>query len=118
MSTRLLAQSWLQKNHPSEIFNTMSASRHHSARDLWFFTFPSSYFDNRREGALIVLCQSPLDCAQFYCLKVPFQFFLQQKSRFDIRVTGDKFDLHLSAKRHNWLVDERSGIAFADFEVT
>ncbi len=41
----------------------------------------------------------------FYFLHVPFAFFAENQSGLDIR--GDKFDLHLSANRGNWLTDKR-----------
>ena len=35
---------------------------------------------------------------------MPFLFFRDNKSRFDIRSSGEKFDLHISTKQRNWLV--------------
>lgn len=39
------------------------------------------------------------------------------QERFDVRATGDLFDLHISGNNDNWLVDERSdNVTFAPFE--
>ena len=54
---------------------------------------------------------------QFHYLKVPYSYFQENRDNFDIRSTGDKFDLHISAKKYSWLVCERgSGICFREFE--
>ncbi|HFQ79913.1 MAG TPA: hypothetical protein ENK33_00890 [Desulfobacterales bacterium] len=44
---------------------------------------------------------------QFHFLKVPFTFFRDNQIKFDIRATGQKFDLHISAKKEiGWRVKE------------
>ena len=117
MTIRKYAKQWLEVNHPSDVSNTLRASKHYPEKDIWFFTFPASYFDPARAGNLNVLLQFKDDPSQFHFLKVPFSFFTDNQSRFDVRAKGDKFDLHISAKQKNWLICERSsGISFCEFE--
>ena len=117
MTIRELAKQWLKHNHPSEISNTLRASRYYSERDIWFLTFPASYFDPEKHGVINIMLQFRNDPKQFYYLKVPFSYFKENQSEFDTRAAGDKFDLHISAKKGNWLVCERSNnIGFSQFE--
>ena len=117
MSTRELAKKWLKKNHPADINNTLRASKYYPEKDIWFFTFPCSYFDPGKAGNLNILLQDEHNPEQFRFLKVPFSFFRDNRDKFDIRASGDKFDLHISAKRRNWLVCERSkNISFSKYE--
>lgn len=114
---RKIAAEWMRSNHPSEPLEPLRASKYYPQQDIWFFTFPSSYFDTDKYQFLNILLQFKDDINQFYYLKVPFSFFKLNKNKFDVRNTGKKFDLHISAKRHNWLVDERSqGVDFHEFE--
>ena len=116
MSIRIQAKQWLRQNYPADASNTFRASKYYP-RDIWFFTFPASYFDSERPGNLSILLQYENELEKFYFLKVPFLFFRENREKFDIRQTGDKFDLHISAKRRNWLSCERSNnVSFRNFE--
>lgn len=117
MSIRERAKQWLKLNHPSDYSNVLRVSRYYQERDIWFFTFPVSYFDSGKPGNLNVLLQYETDPKQFHFLKVPFLFFRDNQLGFDVRSAGDKFDLHISAKKGNWLICERSkNISFSKFE--
>ncbi len=69
------------------------------------------------EGCLNILCQIQVNSYDFHYLKVPFSFFRDNRNKLNIRVSGEKFDLHISGKKKNWLVDERSyNVVLAQFE--
>jgi len=69
------------------------------------------------EGYLNMLCEMQANKKDFHYLRVPFSFFRDNREKFDIRATGDEFDLRISGKKKNWLVDERSDhLTFAGFE--
>lgn len=55
----------------------------------------------------------------FYFLQVPFNYFAENKDRFDIRKDTEEFDLHLSANSGgDWLTDIRergNRVSFAQF---
>jgi len=117
MSIRDQAKQWLRKNHPSDMSSTFRASKYYPEKDIWFFTFPASYFDSGKSGNLNILLQYENEPEEFYFLKVPFSFFRENERKFDIRSTGDKFDLHISAKKRNWLSCERSSnVNFGEYE--
>ncbi len=117
MKIRELAKEWLKKKYPGETENQMNASKYHPDQNIWFFTFPAKYFGKNSNNFLNIILQKQFKTTEFILLKVPFSFFKQNKSKFDIRQNGEQFDLHISGKRENWLVDERSGgICFAPFE--
>lgn len=117
MSIREQAHKWVKQNHPADVSNPLRVSKYYPEKDIWFFTFPSSYFDSDKTGHLNILLQFEREPNQFHFLKVPFSFFRENKNKFDIRKTGDKFDLHISAKKRNWLFCERSnGISFSKYE--
>ena len=117
MSIREIAKTWMRKNHPNELNSTMRASKYYPAQGIWFFTFPTSYFDKEKSGYIDILLQFEKEPDQFHYLKVPFDFLRNNQTKFDIRSSGDKFDLHISAEQRNWLIDERSkGVGFHEFE--
>ena len=117
MGTREQAKRWIKQNYPADTSNILRASKYYPASDIWFFTFPESFFAPARMGDLNILLQYKNEPDEFHFLKVPFSFFRENRERFDIRTTGDKFDLHISAKKRNWLSCERSkNISFKNFE--
>lgn len=117
MTVRDAARRWMMEHCKGEHVGDMRSSRFYPDRGLWFFTFPSSFMDADRPGYVNLLLQNTSSPVAFHLLRVPYAFFFDNKSRFDLRADGDKFDLHLSAKRTSWLVDERSkGVAFAAFQ--
>jgi len=117
MSIREQAKRWMINNFPSNANNTFRVSKYYSDQDIWFFTFPTSYFDPEIFGDLNILLQRELDKNKFHFLKVPFAYFRANNHRFDVRSSGDKIDLHISAKKKNWLICERSnGVSFQDYE--
>lgn len=117
MNIREQAKQWLKENHPADFSNTLRASKYYPEKDIWFFTFPITYFDSTKAGELNILLQYENISDQFYFLKVPFLFFRENKKKFDLRSAGDKFDLHISAKKRNWLTCERSkGVSFYKYE--
>ena len=122
MNIRQTAEHYLRDNHPELISREieMRASKYHENEDLWFFTFPIDYFDLKwKDAVLAMLLQQKIDKSRFHVLKVPFSFFREQEHKFSIRRPRTKFDLHISAKKYKWLVDDRSKgkVSFKDFEV-
>lgn len=109
-STKKQALIWLGKNHPSELHNILHASKFHPDQEIWFFTLPTTYFDQNNVGEINLLCEKQNNSNDFYFLKVPFSFFRENKEKFSIRRDEVKFDLHISAKNRNWMIDERSKI--------
>ena len=117
MTIRLKAKKWISENRPEALSNTMRASKYYESKDIWFFTFPIDYFDSTKVGSLSVLLQQKGDPNEFLHLEIPFSFFRENRNKFDIRSSGDEFDLHISAKKRNWLQCERSkGVSFLQFE--
>jgi hypothetical protein len=117
VSTKELAKRWFLENCPECRSNTIRVSKYYPEKDIWFFTFPIEYFDQSKVGNLSVLLQHKDDLSQFNHVEVPFSFFRDNKTKFDIRSFRDKFDLHISAKKRNWLQCERSkGVCFSKFE--
>lgn len=115
--TRKYGKKWLELNHPSDSSNKLRTSKYYSKEDHWFFTLSTFFLDAEITGNLNILLQYKDNPQQFYFLKIPFSFFRDNKSRFDVRTSGDKFDLHLSAKQENWLVCKRSNeVCFREFE--
>lgn len=118
MNTKDYAKRWMELNVPDKATEPLRASKYYSSQDIWFFTFPSSYFSPEKAGSLNILLQHENDKCKFYYLTVPFEFFRKNKQKFDIRPDGDKFDLHISAKKKNWLICERSnGVNFSEYQV-
>jgi len=116
MTTRSNAKTWLSKTHPSEIANPTRVSKYYSEQELWFFTFPTSFLYDKRPGYLVMLLEDQRSTTSFHLLKVPFAFFHENRAKFDIRKEGDKFDLHISAKKPSWLSDLRSdSVEFSKF---
>lgn len=117
MRIRDQAEKWMMENFPSDVKNLFRASKYHPEQDIWFFTFPITYLDSERAGDLNIFLQFEKSPNQFHLLKVPFSFFRENEKRFDIRSTGEKFDLHISAKKQNWLECKRSkNVSFKLFE--
>jgi hypothetical protein len=117
MSVRETAKAWMKKNYPNELNGVLRVSKYYPEQDIWFFTFPTSFFDKTKSGHIAMLLQSEKDSNQFHYIKVPFDFLRKNQTKFDIRSSADKFDLHVSAKQRNWLIDERSkGVGFTEFE--
>ena len=117
MTTRERAKKWLQNNHPLENSNLLRASKYFADPQIWYFTFPEIFFEADMQGYLNILCETRTDPNQFHYLKVPFSFFRRNRDKFNIRKGGAKFDLHISAKANNWLIDERSNnVSFVPFE--
>ena len=117
MSTRERAKAWMRKNHPNELNSILRTSKYYPERAIWFLTFPTSYFDKEKWDHINILLQFEKEPDQFHYLRVPFPFLRNNQTKFDIRSSGDKFDLHISAKQRNLLVDERSkGVGFKKFE--
>ncbi len=99
MSIRVQAKQWLKQNYPADTSNTLRASKYYPEKDIWFFTFPASYFDSGQSGNLNILLQYENELEKFHYLKVPFSFFRENREKFDIRKTGDKFDLQKGVNR-------------------
>lgn len=117
MSIRENAKRWIAEYRPEAVSNSMRVSKYYSDKDIWFFTFPIDFFDSAKVGNLSVLLQLKGNPNEFLHLEVPFSFFRDNKNKFDIRSSGDQFDLHISAKKRNWLQCERSkGISFLQFK--
>lgn len=115
MTTKQLAKRWLEENHPY-IKGSFRVSKYYPEKDIWFFTFPTNYFDSSKSGNLTLLLQHKGGVA-FTLLEVPYSYFREQRSKLDVRSSGEKFDLHISAKKRNWLECERSnGVSFARYE--
>ena len=115
MTIKPLAREWLQKNHPHLAREGFRSSKFFEKPNLWFFTLPCDFF--ARQGLLSMLLEkqdAPLD---FYFLRVPFSFFGERQSDFDIRPDSEEFDLHLSANKNRWLTDTRGKgkVCFAEF---
>lgn len=122
MSIREIAKAWMRKNYPNELSSimkreqTLRASKYYPGQGIWWFTFSTSYFE-KNIGHIDILLQFEKEPDQFHYLKVPFDFLRNNKTKFDKRSSGDKFDLRISAKQCNWLIDERSkGVGFNQFE--
>jgi len=115
MSIRKYAMTWMREYHPNELGNELRASKYH-LKDIWFFTCPTSYFDKNNTGHINFLLQFEIEPELFHYLKVPFEFLRNNQTNFAVRSCGDKFDLHISAKQHKWLIDERKGVGFHEFE--
>ncbi len=117
MTVRQQAIEWIRSHNPSEASNPLRTSRFYPEKEIWFFTFPSAFFDDGKEGHLNILCQKQANTNDFYYLKVPFSFFRENHDKLNVRASGENFDLHISGKKRNWLVDERSDdVNFAVFE--
>ena len=111
MSTRQLARKWLEENHPG-VKGSFRASKYNPETDIWWFTFTVNYFDSSKKGNLLILLQHK-DGVGFTLLEVPYSYLRDQRSRFDVRSSRGEFDLHISAKKRNWLECERSkGVFF------
>jgi hypothetical protein len=108
MTIRPQAIKWLKTHHPSEKTNPVRTSRFYPGKEIWFFTFPATYYESGKVGTLNILCQKQSGSDDFHYLKVPFSFFENNKAKLDVRKSGKYFDLHISGKTKNWLVDERS----------
>ena len=117
MDIRSRAREWLSTYYPSEVHNDMRVSKYHAPQDVWFFTFPVSFFDeDRGDKNLNILCENLDNNQIFYYLKVPYQYFRLNKQRFNIRSDGRQFDLHISANIDRWMVDQRGdNISFYQF---
>lgn len=117
MTIRGDAKRWMSEHRKNERGSEMRSSKHYPERELWFFTFPTSFMDSGKSGHVNLLLQDKRSPGEFLCLRVPYAFFFDHKTKFDVRADGKQFDLHISSKRGNWLVDERSkGVSFRKFE--
>ena len=94
----------------------MRASKYYAEQELWFFTLPTSLLIDTRPGHLVILLENEKTASAFHLLKVPFAFFRENRAKFDTRNEGDKFDMHISARRGSWMDDLRSkGVSFGQF---
>jgi hypothetical protein len=116
MKTKDYAEEWLEQHNCSVNSKSIRVSKYYPGKNIWFLTLPASFFDFGKKGELNILLQNENTKEQFHYLKVPFSFFMKNKQKFDVRASGEQFDLHISAKVHNWMVCERSdGINFREF---
>ena len=87
-------------------------------RELWFLTFPTAFLNDQIPEHLIVVLQTESAAHSFHTLKIPFEFLRENKLKFDVRAGGEKFDLHISARKSTWMTDLRSqGINFSNFRI-
>jgi len=118
MGVRDYAKKWVQANNQSEHIENFKSSKYFPEKDIWFITPPISYFDLNKPGNIHILLQRENDMEKFIHLKIPYSFFRNNCSKFDIRSDGSRFDLHISAKQRNFLECERGNdINFRKFEV-
>ncbi len=116
LNTKDYAKVWLAQHDSSVEGRSFRVSKYYPEKDIWFLTLPVSYFDHGKEGDLDILLQNEHANNQFHYLKVPFAFFTDNQQKFDLRSSGERFDLHISAKIKNWLSCERSdGVNFREF---
>jgi hypothetical protein len=117
MTIRDAAKRWMNEHRKNDLGSEMRASKHYPDRELWFFTFPTSFVDAGKSGHVNLLLQYQGLPEAFLCLPVPYAFFFDNRDKFDVRADGKLFDVHISAKRRNWLIDERSkGVDFGKLE--
>lgn len=118
MTTKERARVWLRSNHPQKMQNMLRVSKFFPEKEIWFFTFPGTYFESNKIGCVNILCESESNINDFRFLEVPYAFFRENQGKFNTRSNGSKFDLHISAKGKNWMIDERSeNVSFRQFEV-
>ena len=60
MAIREQAIQWLKINHPTDVLNTYRTSKYYPEGDIWFLTFPTSYFDLGKPGYLNILSDDHL----------------------------------------------------------
>lgn len=108
MTIRSTASAWLKLNFPKEINSATRTSKFYPERELWFFTFPTTYFEKNENETLNILCEHETKKNDFYSFKVPFSVSNENKSNFDIRRNGEKFDLHISARNTEKFIEKRS----------
>jgi hypothetical protein len=114
---RQKALIWMRVNKPEEIINDFRASKFFPDKDIWFFTFPTDFFDSSMYGSINLLLQDTINVNKFIFLKIPYSFFRKNKHKFKIRNSKDKFDLNISGKSHSWLQCQISrDIDFREFE--
>ncbi len=83
---------------------------------MWFFTFPTSFLNDSQSGFLVILLEDEKLQGAFHLLKVPFEYFRENRAKFDMRKAGNEFDLHISARKASWMHDLRSqGVTFGQF---
>jgi hypothetical protein len=118
MTIRREANAWLAKNRPSETQWPMRSSKFYKEQELWFLTFPTAFLNDQIPGYLLVLLEDENKATSFHALRIPFEFLRENRSKFDVRVGGEKFDLHISARKPKWMVDLRSqGVDFRKFSI-
>lgn len=116
MTIRSDAIAWLAKNHPLETNRPIRSSKFYGEQELWFLTFPAAFLNDKIPDYLLVLLQHESTSNSFRALKIPFDFLRANKAKFDLRRSGDKFDLHVSARKSKWMTDMRShGVDFSKF---
>ena len=116
LKTKDYAELWLAQHDCSVEDRSFRVSKYYHEKDIWFLTLPAAYFDPGKEGDLDILLQNEHAKNHFHYLKVPFAFFKDNQQKFDLRSSGELFDLHISAKIKNWLSCERSdGVNFREF---
>ena len=54
MTTKEKAHRYMKANYSNESIKDCRSSKFYSDSDLWFFTFPVSYFDDDRKGSLLM----------------------------------------------------------------
>jgi hypothetical protein len=118
MTIRREAIAWLAKNRPSETHWPMRSSKFYKEQELWFLTFPTAFLNDQKPGYLLILLEDENKANSFHALRIPFEFLRENRSKFDVRVGGEKFDLHISGRKSKWMVDLRSqGVDFRKFSI-
>jgi hypothetical protein len=118
MTIRRDAIAWLAENQPSETHWPIRSSKFYKEQQLWFLTLPTEFLNDRNLACLLLLLQDESKAKSFHVLKIPFEFLRDNKSKFDIRVGGEKFDIHISAQKSTWMVEMRGqGIDFSKFSI-
>ena len=119
MKIRALALNWLEENYPGENHKkkkTIKTSKYFSDEGFWFLTIDTDIFLNNEDLKILLKC--PKQPNEFYFLKVPISFFVDNKKLLDIRVMKEKyvFNLYLSASSNNFLARIRSKKRLLNFK--
>ena len=82
---------------------------------VWWIEIPLTELNNNLGKSIHILCQKQLYEKEYYHLKVPCHFFIQNLGKLD--VNKERISIFLSAERNSLMEDKRSksNLSFAQF---
>ena len=124
MNIRAKAIQWLKREHMdyngivcTSKFYVPGKSR--TRKSAWWIEIDQSKVAASPSSIVHFVCEKAPGEEDFYYLRIPGSYLLENQNKLDIRHTKNKFSMFLSAEKQNLFQDERrkGGVEFSRFLV-